>query len=816
MKSTEKLTDKVIDIMRTAIEDAEGQEVLFCGHLDEEGKVASVEVGARGDDMSVPALFPHMSRGDVVIHNHPSGVLKPSGADLNIASMIGNEGIGFYIVDNRVKKVYAVAEPVEGYKISPISPESLCEVLMPGGALSLINENYEYRPSQGELLKNIVDSFNHNRVLAAEAGTGVGKSFAYLIPALKWAHENEERVVVSTGTINLQQQLMEKDIPFAQKILNTDLKCVLVKGRNNYLCIRRMRTALDEDSLFRDKDDQMNLIKEWAGITKTGSISDLNFMPRREVWAAVCSEAETCTGIRCSSFHNCFAMKARKEASTAGVIVVNHHLLFADLAMRLENNSFDGSAILPAFQRIIFDEAHNIEASATSFFSEGYNKFTLYKTLNRLLGKKMGKKYGLLMKLARLIGAESSMDLMTPAVDTVREKAEVLDELCLDFTGTDYSCRIEGPLTDNVSYGVMEPARILQGVILDLTELLAEEIQLLDDDMKEHDVVLEVKQVKSRLESMAAFFEKFRSYEDYSELVFWIEKNRLPEGEYYVKYVITPLDISSMMNKAVFEPYSSVVCTSATLTVNNRFDFWKNRVGLNYLDRARLTERIFDSPFNYRERVLLGVPSDLPLPDEEGYLKYTTEYIKKVLEISGGKGLILFTSYSMLKEVYEQVKPHMNAMGVTVYRQGDDERNRLLNNFKENITSVLFATESFWEGVDSPGETLKVVVICRLPFRVPTEPVLRARMDAVKERGGNPFMELSLPDAVTRLKQGFGRLMRQQSDHGVVLIMDTRVIKKRYGSIFLRSLPQCTQKIVPGRALLQDIEEFLFRGRQNE
>ena len=270
------------------------------------------------------------------------------------------------------------------------------------------------------------------------------------------------------------------------------------------------------------------------------------------------------------------------------------------------------------------------------------------------------------------------------------------------------------------------------------------------------------------------------------------------------------------MNEAVFEPYSSVICTSATLTVNQKFDFWKNRVGIQYVEFDRVIQKIYPSPFDYSKRVFLGVPTDIPLPNEEGFLDYLKDFVKDILIESNGSGLILFTSYAMLREVYEYVKPHLDKLDITSYRQGDDDRSRLLNNFKTNITSVLFATESFWEGVDSPGETLKVVVITKFPFRVPTDPIIKARMDRCKNSGGNPFMEISLPDAVTRLKQGFGRLMRRKTDWGTVFILDSRSVKKRYGSVFLNSLPQCLFNANSGSQILEDASIFLTEGVDSE
>jgi ATP-dependent DNA helicase DinG len=367
-KAEERLSLRVIEEMREAIAEADGNEVFFVGKLGPDGLVASVKVGARGNEEAVPVLSPLVEEGDLIIHNHPSGGTRPSSADLGIAARLGNQGIGFFIVDNDLEEVYVVAEPVQAAEITPLDPGELAADLSPGGALSRIYPLYEQRESQVGMLRLVTQAFNGDEICAAEAGTGVGKSLAYLLPAVRWALQNGERVVVSTNTINLQQQLIEKDIPLVKKVLGQDLKVVLVKGRGNYLCLHRMHEALDEAELFEERDPDLLSIREWARTTETGSRTDLSFYPKEETWSKVCSEADACLGLRCAHREGCFVLKARREASSAKVLIANHHLLFADLALRLQG-SFDDPAVLPPFRRVIFDEAHNVEKAATSFFS---------------------------------------------------------------------------------------------------------------------------------------------------------------------------------------------------------------------------------------------------------------------------------------------------------------------------------------------------------------------------------------------------------------------------------------------------------------
>ena len=376
MEAADRITYPAREMIRDAVSQAGGSEVMAVGHMNQQKNVVSLNIVARGDEVSVPALTPYMERGDVVIHNHPSGNLKPSKADLSIASRLGQDGIGFFIVDNDVENVYIVAEPFITEELKPLDPDKLADVLGPDGLLSQ-HIKYESRESQIEMLRQVALAFNDETILAAEAGTGVGKSFAYLFPALAWAEQNCERIVLSTATINLQQQLMDKDIPLVRKVLGNKVKAVLVKGRGNYVCRRRLAEALEEDSLFRDEADELIRIGDWASESPTGSRTDVPFLPSDDVWNGICSESDGCMGIRCSSREQCFVLKARKEAASARLLVVNHHLLFSDLSLRLSGAGFENTAVLPPFNRIIFDEAHNIEKSATSLFFQGTVKIYL-------------------------------------------------------------------------------------------------------------------------------------------------------------------------------------------------------------------------------------------------------------------------------------------------------------------------------------------------------------------------------------------------------------------------------------------------------
>lgn len=815
MTAASRFTQESILHVRQAISEAQGNEVLVIGRLDDNRKIYSIIIAARGNEDAVPALKPYLEKGDVIIHNHPSALLKPSQADLRIAALLGNQGIGFYIVDNSVENIYVVAEPVTGRKIRALDSEKLSAILQPGGKLNSCFPTYEERPSQIEMLKLVARGFNEDLICLSEAGTGIGKSLAYLIPAFSWVQSNEERVVISTATINLQQQLIEKDIPLLKRLFGSDPGIVLVKGRSNYLCLARLRESSSELSLFDEVNENLKAIDQWSLTTPTGSRSDLSFFPDDDLWYRVCSEADACRGLRCPDREKCFVLRARREAAAASILVVNHHLLFADLSMRITGAGFESSAVLPPFQRIIFDEAHNIENSATSFFSRSFSCLSVAKYTGRLLRKKKGRNFGLLLGLEKLLHHHNLINSIQGYLDEVAGKSRSLDVISAQLTGENLNYRLTKETPDIQSL-LLKPLTDLRQSIMGLLSCFEELFKNLSEEDEEESIVYECRIELRRLNAVAEICMHFLNFEDNDQDVFWLEKRKNYRGENYIRFVITPLDISMLMNEAVYKPYKTVIFTSATLAVNHSFNFWKSRVGFNCAVEREIEEGIFVSPFNYKRDVILGIPKEAPPPSEQVYTAFISVFVQEVLKISEGRGLLLFTSYSMLKEVYNEVEEPLRKLGINVLRQGEDERNRLLQRFQEDTASVLLATDSFWEGVDTPGEALEVVIICRLPFRVPTDPVIEARLAAIDKRGGNSFWELLLPDAVLRLKQGFGRLIRHKSDRGIVLILDTRIITKQYGRIFLSSLPETLQIVSESRFLLERMEDFIVNMRNKQ
>ncbi len=791
MEIKERFTDGAAEALREAIEEAGGNEVFAACRLDDDGLLFEVLIAARGNKGAVLALEPYIERGDVIVHNHPSGALHPSDADLQVAGEAGQRGVGSYIVNNGVSEVYVIAEPARRKAYTMLDEHEIPGVLDAGGKMASMISDYEPRPSQVRLTRDIVRSYNESRILAAEAGTGVGKSFAYLVPSFAWAIKNEERIVISTATINLQKQLIDKDIPVVQRLFRKPTKAVLVKGRGNYLCRTRLGEVLDEEGLFTEETSPLRSIAAWAETSTTGDRSDLSFWPEEGLWTRVASEADSCLGLRCPHREKCFLLRMRREAADAQVIVANHHILFSDLSARMNGAGYEGTAVLPPFRILVLDEAHAVESSATSFFSMELTRFSVNKQLSRLSRKRGTRSFGVAQRLLEIHDfPRAGLDALPQAMARAREAMDALDSRAiLLFEGKERSYRLT-QRTPAIEDNLVRPMGELERRLLGCTEILRAALEEAPEEAAQDRSVYEAKLAMRRLSGAAEICAKFKDFDQHPDLVFYLEKKRTSQGESFVEYVASPLDITGLMEEAVFSKFRSVICTSATLSVGESFDFWKARVGLKKTDLP-VDTATYPSPFPFRTNALLAIDKGAPPPENPAFKSYVNKAVVELLKASGGRALVLFTAYDALKEAYEKALPVMAQMGIACMRQGEGERGKLLTAFKDDISSVLFATDSFWEGIDAPGETLSLVIIAKLPFKVPTDPVQMARSEACEKRGGNAFMEISLPEAVIRLKQGFGRLIRHSMDRGAVVILDSRLIAKRYGPLFVESLPPC-------------------------
>ena len=697
-----------------------------------------------------------------------------------------------------------------------LNSEEIISALCEEGSIAEKLPSYEPRQAQLDLLSLIIRGFNENSLVMAEAGTGVGKSFAYLLPAMRFALEGKEKVVISTATITLQQQLFEKDIPLVASTMNKKIKAVIMKGRGNYVCLRRLDDILRQPDFFDDDYEEVKNIHEWTKTTKTGVRSELTFSPSDTVWASVCSESDMCGGMRCPWRENCFVFALRKEANSAHIIVVNHHLLFADLAARYQGAGYEAAVVLPPFNRLIIDEAHTIENSATSFFSREFARTGIFRQLGRLYHKRRGNRRGLLVRLCSLLpsGADP-LDDMADALEKVRASAEELDSTALELCGRDGIFRLSEAVHEADLKAALFPGlKLLRKNILSFTNIVRDIIENLDEEKANDAIVWETKSTLRRFESIAEICQSFCNYRKHEDEILWIEKHRASgeasHNKSWAVFTQSPLDMAPKLKDSIFSPNKTVVCTSATLAVNDDFSYWASRCGISLIENRPVLSGCFPSPFPYSSAVLLAAPSDAPLPDEDGYQDFTGKSIGRLAAIAGGSALVLFTSYKSLQSAHLAAKSELEPLGIRCLKQGDDDRTRLLQDFLSDTNSCLFATDSFWEGIDAPGDTLRLVIICRLPFRTPGDPVFEARCEDVQKKGGNPFMELSLPQAVVKFKQGFGRLIRRSKDRGAVVVLDGRILKKNYGQLFLHSLPKTKTSFGDIENIVRDIENFMY------
>src|SRR5215470_3241 len=805
----ERFTPAAAAALRDAITDAGGNEVFLLGALTD-GLVADVRVLARGNRGAVPAIL-HVPRpGEVVIHNHPGGLLVPSDADLAVAAAL--------------------------------------ELLGPHGAVGTALAGYEHRPQQLAMLRAVSDAFNDDEVLSVEAGTGTGKSLAYLVPAILWSRANRQRVVVSTHTITLQEQLVRKDLPLLIERAGLSCTTALVKGRGNYLCRRKAAQAeaqgaqLVEDDVWRE----LQHVLAWAKQTTDGSLADLPVRPRFEVWEQVVSENDNCLRARCPYYSTCFFYSARRTAAAADVIVANHHLLMADLALRAEVGNYTQNAVLPPSTRVIIDEAHHLEDVATGYFGAAVSLRMIERPLGRLQSRRDPGK-GLLSALATALGgidratdavhargAERLIDTrLLPDCAGVHVEAEecfarVLDAL-LDLREGEFDggsaeeraeekLRITEPVRETRFWRIaverltqlattLDAYAAVGGGILERLELMSEDV-----DPQIRYLGTELGAITGRLSAMAAALLDFVG-EDAGHCT-WVELRRPGNAGPTLSLHRAPIEVAPLLHRALFERFATSVLTSATLSVDGGFAYLHDRLGVDRVDPPERVRALrVESPFDFTHQAMLVVPDDLPEPTSARYEPASHDAMRHLLSITGGGTFLLFTSYGALNRAWYELAAILREAGCTPLRQGELSRHVLLARFLQEPRAVLFATDSFWEGVDVPGDALRCVVITRLPFRVPTEPLEQARVEAIASRGGDPFQERALPQAVIKLKQGFGRLIRRRTDRGCVVVLDSRLANKRYGRVFLASLPPAAQRIGPSELVFAAMEQFFTGSR---
>jgi ATP-dependent DNA helicase DinG len=603
----------------------------------------------------------------------------------------------------------------------------------------------------------IHDAFANHHHAIVEAGTGTGKTLAYLLPAIC----SGRRVVISTATKSLQEQLFQKDVPFLQKHFAPNLKVAVMKGRSNFLCLTKAHAMSDQPMLRgMEEVDAFRQILQWAKLTETGDRTELTFLPDdSDLWSRIDARRDTCTGQKCPEFNECFVTQMHQRAKDADLIIVNHHLFFADLALKQD----DFGSILPEYSAVVFDEAHEMEDVASDYFGRQTSNFRFEE-------------------LAR--DADHTMRLTHLGTPSLLRRTQRIREKSRAFFDTFPPRDGRFPFTRNEREAFLEQNREAYDGLMNAMKGLETEFASLTQKPEE---LLRIARRSFEIRQGLAFL--FESNE--KNYVYWFERRN--KG---VFLAATPIDVSQILRERLFEAFDTVILTSATLTVGNRFEYIRQRLGLDHSKENALPHE-----FDYQSQALLYLPRKMPDVRDPGFAAKATEEIVALLEHSRGRAFCLFTSYAQMNDLFERVR---NRVDFPLLLQGTAPRSVLLERFKNTRHAVLFATSSFWQGVDVPGEQLSCVIVDRLPFAVPSDPIVAARVRALQEEGRNPFSEFQVPQAVLALKQGFGRLIRTKTDRGVLALLDSRISRMPYGKIFLESLPRyrTTQD-------LTEVERFL-------
>lgn len=660
---------------------------------------------------------------------------------------------------------------LEGQPLPDAFAAEMAAAFAAGGVMAR-SRDFEFRPQQQQLAMAVAEALASKSSLVAEAGTGVGKSLAYLVPAARFALDTGRKAVISTHTINLQEQLVRKDIPIVRKLLGEELPAVLLKGRQNYLCPLRLRRALEQQGdLFTSTEaEELARIREWAETTRDGTLSDLEFQPAMKIWLQVCSETHLCTARHCGPRGNCFFQEARKAAAEAKLLVVNHTLFFAlmDTSEIVEGERSSGFLVPNDFA--ILDEAHTIEQVAAVQLGLRLSQAGLKFDLQRLYHPRTRK--GLLRSFRK-----------ASATQAVEEALQAADHFFEELGGAarfgEYSkeWRVREP--ELVPNSAAEPLRRLW-----------EEVDTLAADVESETTRAELQDAARRLREAHGAIGTFLDQAAPGS-VHWVERGGRDETLFSLH--AAPVRVADRLRSLLFGEGKTCVMTSATLgTGDPQLSWFRGRVGAENVKALSI-----GSPFDFKRQMKIRIWKSMPEPNTPPYAKALVDAIREAVTASEGKAFVLFTSYRVMRDAAEKLRREFEANGWRLLVQGDGmPRHRMIEEFRRDLHSVLFGTDSFWTGVDVPGETLSNVVVTRLPFAVPDHPLTQSRLELIEAEGGNPFMEYSVPEAILKLRQGVGRLIRTAKDSGLVCLLDNRVLTKRYGKLFLDSLPDAPVEIV--------------------
>jgi ATP-dependent DNA helicase DinG len=644
---------------------------------------------------------------------------------------------------------------------------SLYQFFAPGGVLSRTHPAYEFRRGQLQMAEAVERALEEKRHLIVEAGTGTGKTLAYLVPVIR----SGKRAIISTGTKNLQEQLFHKDIPFLEQALfpkgEGKLNVCYMKGRNNYLCRKKLYDLTGQPVLSGlEEIEQYRAMAAWEKTTQTGDRAELSMLPEASaLWFKLDARADTCSGQKCSEWGRCFITEMHRRAMESDIIIVNHHLFFADLAIKQQAENAPDAGILPDVGAVIFDEAHELEDIAGSYFGISLSN-TRVEELCRDVETSLQRNH---LLSASFLGALKSL----------RERAQFFFSLLPQGEGR-FAFENRREFLEENGDEFLGLQQSLQRLGSELENLPSKPEEIFNFTRRANEIHFQ--------------FGFLMESED-RNTVFWIERRRSGRDRMNVFLQATPIDVAPILKSCLFDTLECAVLTSATLAVGGGFEYMRRRLGLEHT-----RELVLPSHFDYQNQSLLYVPPDLPDPRTPQFSVKAADRIRRVLEITRGRAFVLFTSYAQMKDVYQRL---LGELEFPMFLQGDAPKTALLEEFRLTPHAVLFATSSFWQGVDVQGEQLSCVIIDRLPFAVPSDPVVAARVKSIDAEGGNAFFQYQVPAAVITLKQGFGRLIRSLQDRGLLVLLDNRILKKAYGRVFLESLPDYRRTTV-----LQDVEEF--------